>query len=825
MKLSPLFAAAAVFCWLSAGAGRVAAQTGFAEEVRPLLKDYCYSCHGPDLQAGEIRFDGLSENLVEHRRDAEIWRKILNKLKRGEMPPAGVPHPGPEERDHAVAVLQSAIERALEQRRGTDGRTVLRRLNRTEYQNTMTDLLGYEMDYARDIPPESLSRDGFRNNALSLRMTAVQLEYYLEAARKGLNRVIVAGPPPIVSFRFNFTESNLDKWLLREEQIAKNVVGRTDAFLGHMNPAYPEEGEFVVKVTAAAELKPGKGPPIMQVSIGYRPDTEILFRTAGTVELTSEEPRTFEFRGYMENFPQPVRGQSKYPGLVVRVTNTYDDGTPRPKMQTREKEDGKKERFYPEEPGYPKVRVERVTLDGPLYDAWPPERHRRILFDSELRDSDPRAYVREVLARFLTRAQRRPPEPDEVTRYVEFFESQEETFPVFEERMRETLAMVLISPEFLYRMESASEERRPLDAWELASRLSYFLWSTMPDEELLALAETGELLDTEVLGSHVDRMIRDERVWRFVDEFFGSWIYLEAMDKVAVDPYYYPGFNENLKTQIRDETRHFLLEVLRDDLSATNFIDSDFLTLNETMARHYGIEGVSGSAFRRVALDPASPRGGLLTQASLLMGNSTGQDSHPIKRAVWVRKRLLDDPPPPPPASVPELDSESPEFAGLSVREQLRQHRQQASCAVCHVDIDPWGVAFEHFDAIGQWRDDIRRLRARPPEKPAGPEKDEEEEEAAPLEFDLLPVDARETLPDGTEIHGVDDLRAYLLGPRREDFARTIVVKLLAYSLGRSLEFTDQPEADRLTAGFLESDLKMRTLVQEVVKSDLFRTK
>ncbi len=824
MKLSPLFVAAAVFCWLSVGTGRVDAQTGFVAEVRPLLETYCYSCHGPDVQAANIRLDQLSEDLVEDRRDAELWRNSLNKLRRGEMPPAGMPQPGADERDHFVAVIQAAVERALEERRSTDGRTVLRRLNRTEYQNTMTDLLGYETDYARDVPPEGLSRDGFRNNASSLRMTAVQLEYYLEAARKGLDRVIVAGPPPVVSFRFNFTESNLDVWLLRDEQPKKNVLGRTDVFLGHMNPAYPEVGEFVVKVTAAAELKPGKGPPIMQVSVGYRPDTEILFRTMDSVELTSEEPQTFEFRGFMENFPQPVRGQSKYPGLVVRVTNTYDDGTPRPEMQTREKEDGKKERFYEEEPNYPKVRVENVTLAGPIYDTWPPESHRRILFDSELRDTDTSAYVREVLTRFLTRAWRRPPKPGEVTQFVEFFESQEETFPVFEERIRETLAMVLISPEFLYLMEPESEERRPLDAWELSSRLSYFLWSTMPDNELMALARTGELLDSDVLGSQVARMVQDERASRFVDEFFGSWIYLEAMDKVAVDALYYPGFNENLKTQIRDETRNFLREILRDDLSAENLIDSDFLTLNETMARHYGIDGVSGSAFRRVALDPASPRGGLITQASMLMGNSTGEDSHPIKRAVWVRKQLLDDPPAPPPANVPELDSESPEFAGMSVREQLRQHRQQESCAACHVDIDPWGVAFEHFDAIGQWRDDIRHLRARPPEKVVGPEEDDDEEEYQP-EFDLLPVDAKETLPDGTEIHGVDDLRAYLLGPRREDFARTIVSKLLAYALGRSLEFTDQPEVERLTAGFLKNDLKLRTLVQEVVKNDLFRTK
>jgi hypothetical protein len=269
------------------------------------------------------------------------------------------------------------------------------------------------------------------------------------------------------------------------------------------------------------------------------------------------------------------------------------------------------------------------------------------------------------------------------------------------------------------------------------------------------------------------------------------------------------------------------MELLRHDLSATNLIDSKFLMLNETMARHYGIEGVWGSTFRRVPLDAASPRGGVLTQASLLLGNSTGEDSHPIKRAVWVRKRLLDDPPPPPPANVPELDSESPEMAALPVREQLRQHRREASCASCHVDIDPWGVGFEHFDAIGQWRDEIRRMRPRP-EEPADAQAgsgDDEKEKPAPPEFDLLPVDARETLPDGTEIGGVDDLRAYLLSSRREDFAGTVVRKVLAYALGRSLEFTDQPEVDRLTQDFLQNDLKLRTLVGEVVHSNLFQTK
>ena len=830
MKLPHRFVITALLSLqFGAGTARAAEQVRSIDEVRPLLRDYCQSCHGPQVQLANLRVDNLSADIAENRRTTEIWRNILNRVRRGEMPPKGSPLPDATERDNAIAVLRTAIDHVLEQRRSTEGRTVLRRLNRTEYQRTMTDLLGYKMDYARDIPPDSLSRDGFRNNASSLRMTGLQLEYYLKAAREAMQRIIVSEPPPILEMRYTFTESNLDKWRLEEEQIAKNVVSRTDAFLCHMNPSYPEKGEFLVEVTAAAELKPNKGFPIMQVSVGYRPDTEILFRILDTVELMSEEPRTFKFRGQMENFPQPVRGQSKFPGLVVRVTNVYDDGTPRPKMQKREKEDGKKDNFYPAEPDFPKVRVDKVTLIGPLAEVWPPDHHRRILFDSELRETNPSAYAREVLTQFMARAWRRPPEPDTVTRYVEFFESQEEAFPVFEERLRETLAMVLISPEFLFLMEPDSDDKRPLDTWELASRLSYFLWSTMPDDRLFSLAKTGVLRDPKVLGAEVDRMIADKRAWQFTDEFLGAWLYLDAMDRVAVNADYHPNFTDHLKTQMRDETRHFFMEILRDDLSATNLIDSDFLMLNETMARHYGIEGTWGSTFRRVTLDQSSPRGGLPTQASLLMGNSTGADSHPIKRAVWVRKRLLDDPPPPPPANVPELDTENPELAALSVREQLRVHRQEESCASCHKDIDPWGVAFEHFDAVGQWRDEIRKMRPRPEEPPKDPtESDEEkkaEEEPPPPEFDLLPLDAHETLPDGTDIRGVDDLRAYLLGPRREDFARTIVSKLLAYALGRSLESSDEPEVDRLTAGFLENDLKPRTLVREVVNSNLFQTK
>ena len=805
---------------------RAADSAPFHEQVKPLLDEYCLVCHGPALAQSDFRVDTLPADIAASRRNTELWARVASKMRRGEMPPRGAPQPADAEREQAVALLRSVIQPILNARRSTDGRPVLRRLNRTEYQNTMTDLLGYEMDYARDIPPDSLSRDGFRNNGLALRMTALQLEYYLEAARKALDRVIVEGPEP-EAFYYEFEESNQTRWKISEEAIAKNLVSRTDAFLGLMEACYPEEGQFRIHVTAAAELKPGKGPPVMQVSVGFRPDTEIVFRTVDTFELTSEQPQTFELRGLMENYPKPVPGQSKFPGLLVRITNVYDDGTPRPKLKSRKDENDKKIQYYDEEPDFPKVRVDEVVFEGPVYEQWPPEHHTRILFDSPLREQDEAAYVREVLERFVARAWRRPPQAHEIDRYAAFFEEQAEAFPVFEQRIRETLAMVLISPEFLYLMEPESEKKRPLDDWELASRLSYLLWSTMPDERLFTQAAGGKLRKPETLRAEVARMLADDRAWRFVDEFVGQWLYLEGMDRVAVSQDYYPEFRPALEQAIRDETRQFAMELLRHDLSAANLVDSDFLVLNETMARHYGIEGVWGSKFRRVPLPSDSTRGGLLTQASVLLANSTGEDSHPIKRAVWIRKRLLDDPPPPPPPNVPELDTEDPEFARLPVRQQLALHRKDQSCASCHVDIDPWGVALEHFDAIGQWRNEIRRLQPSEEEPVAGSEEGDgdEEKEAVEPQFDLLPVDARETLPDGTEIHGVDDLRDYLLGPRREDFARTIVKRLLAYSLNRSLELTDEQEIERLTARFLANDMKLRTLLEEVVTSELFRTK
>ncbi len=779
----------------NASAAESVAKPRFEHDVLPILRTHCLRCHGPEKQESQIRLDKLSTDLIQDRGAAESWHEVLHALNAGEMPPADAKQLSAAQRATLTTWISSAIEHAVDAQRDTDGRVVLRRLNRTEYQNTMTDLLGLEMDYARDLPPDPVSADGFLNDGRALQMTSLQWEYYLQTARRALDRVIVIGPAP-KKHQYEFTKSNVSGWLGNPE--LSNRLTRQQQFLVKMVDDYPEEGEFLVRVKLSAELKPDFGYPLLEVSVGYRPDTKILFREFDLVEITSADEQTFEFRGRIENFPLPVRGQGKFPGLVVRVRNAYSDGSPLPKST----KDKKKVTTYPAEPHLPSLLIKSIEFEGPVFDHWPPENHRRILFDSPLRAKDEAAYATAVLEPFMRRAYRRPVTKAEVTKMVDFYRSIRPTFPTLEEAMRETLAMVLIQPEFLYLFEPAGDKKRPVDDWELASRLSYFLWSAMPDARLFELAAQGKLHQPDVLTEEVDRLLSDKRSARFVEQFTEQWLQLNVVDSVAVSRQIYPGFDDTLKTDMRGETTALVAELVQHDLSAMNLLSSDFTMLNERLAKHYGIPGVLGSKFRRVALKPEQHRGGLLGQAAILLSNSTGADSHPVRRAVWLRDRLLNDPPAPPPPDVPSLDEADPSFLKLSVREQLEVHRKKDACASCHRNIDPWGIALENFDAVGRWRDEVRR--------PAG---------------DKLPVNATDVLPTGHRLTGADGLRNYLTNERKDDFARSLIVRLLTYAVGRELELSDQRAMDDLKSKFAADDYRMRRLIHAIVQSEPFQTK
>ena len=778
-----------------ASALQAAKQSGtrkFKSTVLPILQAKCFGCHGTDVQEADIRLDNLSTDFLADRAAATAWHEAMHVLNKGEMPPEESEPLTAKERSVLVNWIRSEIDRVKAELKSTGGRVVLRRLNRTEYQNTMKDLFDLEMDYARDLPREGASPDGFKNNGQSLQMTAIQLEYYLDAARRALDRGIVTGDPPEI-FEHTFEKSNVgDKWFNYE---VSNYLGRWQGFYGKMVDTYPEEGDYLVTVTARAELPKERGAPLMEVSVGYRPDTEQIWKVTDTVEITQSESTTYEFTGRVENHPLPVRGQGKFPGLVVRVLNQYDDEAGKPKEVELER-DGKKKKGFPAEEGYPVIHIEKVTFKGPVYDQWPPQRHRDILFDSEMREIDERAYVAHVMQRFLKRAFRRPATQAEVQRFVDFYLSIRGDFPSFEEAMKETLAMVLISPPFLYLVEPSQDKKRDLDDWELASRLSYFLWSTMPDQELFDLAAARQLSRPAILAAQVERMLQDDRSWRFYQQFTDQWLKLENTAQIAIDTGTYKGFQTDLKEEMLQETRHFLRHLILNNLSGLNLLDADFTMLNERLARHYGVEGVVGNAYRQVPLTDDT-RGGLLGQSSVLMLGSTGKDSHPIRRAVWLRDRLLNDPPAPPPPDVPDLDEMNPNFAKLSVREQLEAHRNKESCASCHRGIDPWGIALENFDAIGLFRTEVHQK----------------------------PVVARDTLMDGTELDGVVSLKKYLVENRSEDFARALVSRLTVYALGRNLELSDEDLIDDLTNRFERNNHLIMALIQDLVASDAFQTK
>jgi hypothetical protein len=803
-------------CFILGIPAMMAAPTGdsarFDQDIRPILEERCFRCHGPEKQKNDLRLDTLSTDLLNDSAAAETWHDVLGALNLGEMPPDDEEQPTDGERRKLIGWLTHEIENVVAANKSTGGRPVLRRLNRVEYQNTMRDLLGIETDFAANLPPEGLSPDGFKNNGAALQMSALQLEYYLDAARSSLDKVIVSGPAPKV-FHHVLDEGNADGGKPEKQFDHSNVLDRTHLFITRIEEDYPEQGEFLIRVRARAELTDNKKIPRMEVSLGFRADTQFPKKVTGATDVASTRTNAYDFRGRIEDFPLPSRVQSKFPGILIKVANTYNDGTPLPKQETVEvpsknPKKPKKIKVWPEETHIPKIHIESVEFVGPVFESWPPKQHTDILFPSKLRNKNEAAYANAVLKRFMMRAYRRPVSDDEIQPFLFFFNNVRPTLSSFEEAARETLAMVLISPDFLYLVEPAADEKRPLNDWEIASRLSYFLWSTMPDENLFTAAEKGTLTKPPVLKRTVARMLEDERSWAFIDQFVDQWLDVGAVDRVAVNPEFYPDWNNDLKPSIREETKHFFAEILSHRLSALNFLDSDFAMLNAPLARHYGIPGPRGTDFERVSLTPGHQRGGLLAQASVLLGNSTGEDSHPVKRAVWIRERLLDDPPADPPPNVPSLDEVSPDFAKLPVRRQLEAHREEASCNDCHRAIDPWGIAMEGFGADGLHRDAI-------------PRQDSENKN----KIFNQPVESDTTLPDGTPITGLAELKSYLAESKRDQFARALVTKLLTYSLGRSLELTDEEAVDNLTTNFIAQDLNLHHLVQQVATSQPFLTK
>jgi hypothetical protein len=440
------------------------------------------------------------------------------------------------------------------------------------------------------------------------------------------------------------------------------------------------------------------------------------------------------------------------------------------------------------------VLIDYIEISAPHFDQWPPQSHREIFFE-RASQGDEQVYGKEVLTRFMQRAWRRPVASQEVEPFIELFSKYRPDFESFEGAMLEVLATVLATPEFLYLTQkpSSGDVQGPeaISASELASRLSFFLWSSVPDQKLLQLAGNGTLKDPVVFRSQVDRMMADPRAQRFFQHFVEQWLGLDRMETATHIK------DDALRAAMREEPVALFAEIVRSNGNLFDLLQSDYVVVNERLAQHYGISGIFGTHFRKVSISANTHRGGVLTTAAALTMNSDGTDSHPLKRGVWLLERILQDPPPPPPANVPKVDLTDPRILEMTLKERIADHRNKPACASCHSRLDPWGIAFENYDASGVFRTKIKDK----------------------------PVDAHSILFNKQELAGVDGLKRYLLADRQDQFARAMVHKTLAYALGRPLTFADHADVDSLTVQFRKHEDRLADLIHLVVNSNLFQSK
>lgn len=819
-------------------------QDGFGAIVQPFLKDHCTKCHGPEKQKGKVRLDTLS-NEFQDPATASKWADVVNAVNRREMPPREEPQSAGEETARFADWIEGALAQAEIAKRST--RVILRRLNRSEYNNTVRDLVGVDFNPAEKFP-EDPSAGGFDNIGQALSVSPMQMELYYAAARQILDRALVEGPPPkVIRWHFEPEENQEGMDRYRVKRVDNNIIlnagaNRTakgftvvhhdswDRSIGFRDFAVPTDGEYIIRFRAA-----GRIPNRSDVVASAR---AILDKRRAEEDSNDSAHRESHRQQLEENLKHfETHRMYGYGPPRIKVTQ-HLDGTPRTvaEMDIEAPESAPKvyevrayfttksagvefnyayeippvlENFWmqgQDEFARPVLLLDWIELEGPIYADWPPPTHQRILFDSPTRAIHETGYAREVLTRFMTRAYRRPVRADEVETKVELFEKIRGQKPGFVEAIKVPLAAVLVSPHFLYLAEPDIDQPRTLNPYELASRLSYFLWSSMPDDELYRLAATSEILKPSVLVAQATRMMEDPRHEALVRNFAGQWL---GLRKVGANPPVkdlYPEYDRHLETSIVRETEGFFGEILRHDLDARNLLKSDFVTVNERLARFYGIPGVKGDGIRKVAVAPESHRGGIVTQASIHSITSNGTRTSPVVRGAWVLRTLLGMDPGLPVANVGEIQAAVPGIDKATVRRRLAIHRENPSCARCHDKIDPLGLAMENYNACGEWRDrEGHGYHGR-------------------IEQDDPIIDARAGMPDGSEFSGVEGLQAQLL--KKEDlFLNTLASQLYTYALGRELGFSDRPTVRAAVTEMKANNYSLRTLIRTIVESKLFTTK
>lgn len=833
------------------------------------LEQRCFECHDSDVKKGDLDLTALAFDPADPR-----WIKMHDKVRDGEMPPKKKAQPEAKERADFLTALAEPIQTADLAKQATQGRSVIRRLNRVEFETALSDLLHVPLRIREMLPPDAKGA-GFDTVGAALNVSAVQMEAYLQALNVALDEATkLIEPPPVQKWRLSYLQTH---GMMEEYRKGGPHTPEPDGiamfapdFFSHMNSlldtwAVPHSARYRVRVSARALRS--KQPVTLTVRMGgpgHKESDEVPRKVLGNVSVNEApvgEGQVFEFDDYLE------RGQ------MFRI---YPSSLRKMRFEGPQ--------WYLKQKDYqgPAVVVQWVEIEGPLYDAWPPASHERLwsgIGTEPIPDVEPNKNPNEHLDApptdraqpRLTQLSKAKANKESGNRFVydpkqgiggemlyrrtrvneplhdtlrlvsaqpqadaerllrsfataAFRGAEVDAQPFialvnrwlvegvsFEQAMRSGYKAILTSPGFLYHQGGSTEPQ--LAGHELAERLAFFLWTSVPDAEL----PQADLTDQNELHRQTERLLSDAKAERFLEHFLGQWLDQRLIDFTAPDSDLYPEFSELMQWSLGEETRAFFRELLRGDLSVRNVIDSDFAMLNDCLAQLYGVDGVAGVQLQKIKLPPESVRGGVLTQASVLKVTANGTTTSPVVRGKWVLERIMGIMPDPPPPGVPAIE---PDIRGATtVRQQLEQHRSVASCASCHVKIDPPGVALESFNVIGGWRESYRALKAERQEGrvhylPDAP---------PPLQYSLgLPVDSADALPDGRRFADVVQFKQLLLTDP-DQIARTIAANLIVYATGAPISFADRAEIERIIQQTRSSEHGFRSLIHAVVQSPIFK--
>ena len=819
--------------------------------VGSFVKRYCLDCHDAETEKGDRNFERFVQTANPEEHLLEL-RDMLDQLNLGEMPPKKKATPQPEDNERQAVIGELTKFLLSVDQSAKPNHTVMRRLTRYEYNLTMRDLLGVDtaaVDKTGLFPAEVRS-GGFANLAEAQALSGHQLDLYMETARAYLDRTLVFGREKPVSRKWVFHPFDLNGQKKNPGSVRYRVWAKDGSYLDIAHgqpvdngPTYPRrfsqkgvpvDGRYRVRVKATAigrehpydpSIFPNDLSVPLQLGLWHVPDASFLGKRAsegrvliGIYDLPDNEVTEIEAELWMPAGSSPYihwingPGSSKRPMRLLteryhpealrksqtNIDRLTEQGLPVPEDALQQKV------FISDVYQGPRIRVYEMSLEGPLLDEWPPAGHRGIIgmtTDANQVDID------DLLTRFASKAFRRPVARNEISHYIDYVRNQMADGVSAESAIKLGLAAILTSPRFLFLDEGDSERSDQLDAWQLATRLSYALWSSMPDGRLTELAGSAELLEESRFAAEIDRLMDDPKSSAFVEHFTDAWLHLYQLGSMPPGDKQFPSYyRDRLESAMKTETRMFVADALRHNYPVPYLLSARETFLNGNLAKHYGVDGVVGNAFRKVRFSDKIQRAGLLGHASVLTATANGVETSPVLRGVWVLENILGTPPSPPPPDVPLIESDT--RGAVTIREQLAKHRNVSACADCHAKIDPWGFALEFYDPIGGFRTHYARVGT----------------EGLGSSQPGVAIDGSGKLPSGQWIRDINDLRVELLR-REHQFTRNLVVKFLTYATGRELNLHDSEEVNRILQDLTESNGGFRDLVHACLESKLFRVR